>query len=536
MIAGITNAKSMESWNYVYDDLNRLLTAANVDTPSLTQSFSYDDIGNITYNSAIGNYTYPAHGTGQPHAVTAAGTRTYQYDAAGRMTSRNGTVLQWNGDGKPFAIGNVGFAYGGTGERLKKVSGGQTTRYIGGDYEIAPDGTVTKYLQGGKQVGTQFFIHHRDHLGSIQSITDVAGAEVRRQDHTPFGDQHFASGSHAESKGWIGELEEGRSSFHLNARFYDPEIGRFTMPDPILRLGQGLNRYSYSWNNPINFLDPNGLDPMFNTKITCPAGGGTPGCPAPLELRSASLAAYIASLYDLADGGDILADNAENRAYNAGLAKHAPGVPACAPNCPTTTNPGEGTSAGTETGGSNPGGTSGDDQNPGGDPKPGCPALGCGSVAEVAKQVVQKFDNDVKLIRKAWVTSASFAIPVGVPVLGAGSSLTTLSTASNVGGRVFWSGSKYAAAAAEAYARATGGQTLEMTFGGRILNAVTTRRSFPYLKPIWDLASRRFAAGASGTVNIFHASAGVRISSTWATVEYGQLVSNGVNLVFHVVP
>jgi RHS repeat-associated protein len=174
------------------------------------------------------------------------------------MTSRNGQVIQWNGDGKPSSIGNVAFTYDGVGDRLKKVSGGQTTRYIGGDYEIS-GGVVTKYLAGGKQVGTDFFIHHRDHLGSIQAISDATGAEVRRQDHKPFGDQHYAWGSHLESKGWIGEREEETELVHLNARYYDPEIGRFIAPDPIVRPGQGLNRYSYSWNNPINFFDPSGL-------------------------------------------------------------------------------------------------------------------------------------------------------------------------------------------------------------------------------------------------------------------------------------
>ena len=261
MIQAITSAKTMESWTYAYDDLNRLLAAMNVDTPSLTQSFTYNEIGNIIYNSQIGSYTYPGSGNAGPHAVSTAGSRTYQYNAAGQMTSRNGTVIQWNGDGKPSSIGNAAFVYDGLGTRLKKTSGGQTTKYIGGDYEIAADGTVTKYLVGGKKVGTSFFIHHRDHLGSIQAVTDPTGAEVRRQKHKPFGDQHTATGSHFESRGWIGEREEETELVYLNARYYDPEIGRFTAPDPIVRLGQGLNRYSYSWNNPINFLDPSGLDP-----------------------------------------------------------------------------------------------------------------------------------------------------------------------------------------------------------------------------------------------------------------------------------
>ena len=248
MISGITSAKSMESWLYVYDDLNRLLSATNVDTPGLTQSFTYDDVGNMTYNSQIGSYTYRTPGTGQPHAVQTAGSRSYVYDTVGRMTSRDGALLQWNGDGKPSSIGSVAFTYGGTGERLKKVSGSDVTRYVGGNYEIAPDGTVTKYLIGGKQVDTNFFINHSDHLASIQAVTDAAGVEVRRQAHTPFGDQHYATGSHAESKGWIGEREEETELVYLNARYYDPEIGRFTSPDPIARLGQGLNRYSYALN------------------------------------------------------------------------------------------------------------------------------------------------------------------------------------------------------------------------------------------------------------------------------------------------
>jgi RHS repeat-associated protein len=267
MIQTVTSPKSMESWSYAYDDLNRLLSATNVDTPSLTQTFTYNEIGNITSNSQIGTYTYPTPGTARPHAVSTAGPRSYQYNVVGQMTSRNGTVTQWTGDGKPSSVGNVGFTYDGVGVRLKKVSGGQTTRYIGGDYEIAPDGTVTKYLRGGKKVGATFFIHHRDHLGSIQAVTDSLGNEVRRQKHKPFGDQHFVSGSHIESKGWIGEREEETELLYLNARYYDPEIGRFTSADPLVGRGQRLNRYSYSVNSPISFSDPSGLTHICHIQV-----------------------------------------------------------------------------------------------------------------------------------------------------------------------------------------------------------------------------------------------------------------------------
>jgi hypothetical protein len=44
------------------------------------------------------------------------------------------------------------------------------------------------------------------------------------------------------------------------ARFYDPQIGRFTSEDPIGFRGGDVNLYGYVWNNPQHFKDPFGLD------------------------------------------------------------------------------------------------------------------------------------------------------------------------------------------------------------------------------------------------------------------------------------
>jgi hypothetical protein len=46
------------------------------------------------------------------------------------------------------------------------------------------------------------------------------------------------------------------------ARFYSPTLGRFLQPDSIVPDGtQGLNRFSYVRNNPVNFNDPTGHKP-----------------------------------------------------------------------------------------------------------------------------------------------------------------------------------------------------------------------------------------------------------------------------------
>ena len=56
---------------FQYDSLNRLTQAVSAAYGvSNTITYSYDQIGNITYNSQIGSYTYGA----QPHAVTQAGS------------------------------------------------------------------------------------------------------------------------------------------------------------------------------------------------------------------------------------------------------------------------------------------------------------------------------------------------------------------------------------------------------------------------------------------------------------------------------
>lgn len=102
--------------------------------------------------------------------------------------------------------------------------------------------------------------------------------------------------------------------------------------------------------------------------------------------------------------------------------------------------------------------------------------------------------------------------------------------------RVFWSGGTTAREGAEAFARQTGGQTLEMTRTGRFLDAITTQKTYPYLKPAWNKASQNFARGADGAVDVFQSSQGVRLESVWKTVEYPELMKAGNAINFHVTP
>ena len=66
--------------------------------------------------------------------------------------------------------------------------------------------------------------------------------------------------------GAFGVLSEPNGLYYMNARYYDPTIGRFLSEDPLGLGGGDLTLYSYAGNNPLVFVDPSGL---------CAESGGT---------------------------------------------------------------------------------------------------------------------------------------------------------------------------------------------------------------------------------------------------------------------
>ncbi|MHB8525864.1 MAG: RHS repeat-associated core domain-containing protein [Candidatus Acidiferrales bacterium] len=73
------------------------------------------------------------------------------------------------------------------------------------------------------------------------------------------------------------EQDQETGLYYAMARYYNPRLGRFMTPDPLMgdiRNPQTLNRYAYVANNPLNLIDPSGLhEEDEGPPYTCVVGG-----------------------------------------------------------------------------------------------------------------------------------------------------------------------------------------------------------------------------------------------------------------------
>jgi RHS repeat-associated protein len=115
-----------------------------------------------------------------------------------------------------------------------------------------------------------------DHLGSPRDITYASGVVKARHDYHPLGEEvGLRGGRDADTHKYVADnlrqkftLKERDTETGLDyflARYYSSAQGRFSSPDPLLSSGrltepQSWNRYNYCSNNPLNIIDPNGLD------------------------------------------------------------------------------------------------------------------------------------------------------------------------------------------------------------------------------------------------------------------------------------
>ena len=210
--------------------------------PSSVVNYTWDIYGQLSSKSSGENYIF----TGKRNLNTVTESNTvkelYTYDALGRrLKVQNADTTTLN-----FPLGND------TSYEVKKEGTDTTvTKYISAN---------GKYLAKTVKVNTnpeQKYFHHIDLVGSIRAITDATGAVTASYEYEPFGVTIKTTGSDQDNLGFAGKrLDTGSGLSYFGARYYDSEMGRFISKDPAQ---DGRNWYVYCYNNPLIYIDPNGL-------------------------------------------------------------------------------------------------------------------------------------------------------------------------------------------------------------------------------------------------------------------------------------
>ncbi|WP_443946647.1 DUF6443 domain-containing protein [Pedobacter sp. AW1-32] len=276
-----TAAPTANVFNYGYDKLNRLSSASKNDG-QMSEVLAYDVMGNIANlnRDGAGAKTYNYSGN-RLNSVTDL-TGAYAYDANGNATTdgRNGMVLTYNYLNLPATANKTNtslvYTYDAAGQKLKKtaiVDGITAVRdYVAG---IEYNNNIIDIIHTEEGIaqrnGSNEYSYHynlSDHLGNVRYTFDIYGGAVRRLQQ----DDYYAFGMR-RSVGSIGSPEnkylyngkelqsELGEQYDYGARFYDPVIGRWNVVDPLAEKMRRHSPYNYTFNNPIRFVDPDGMMP-----------------------------------------------------------------------------------------------------------------------------------------------------------------------------------------------------------------------------------------------------------------------------------
>ena len=270
---------------YAYDDVYQLEVATHPQAYNPDESFTYDNVGNRLASHLSGDYDYD----NLLNRLLEDDTYTYIYDNNGNLTSKTNkattatTTYQYDTEDRLVQVTTptdvIQYLYDGLGRRNVRTLNGMVTRYVYDQEDILfefdeNDQIKARYTHGpgidepisvdrdtdaDGTLDTTYYYHY-DGLGSVVAMTDSAGNVVQTYVYDTFGNIVQQSGNVENVYTYTGrEWDTEAGLYYYRARYYDPTLGRFINGDPIGFAGGDVNFYVYVQNNPVNFIDPEGL-------------------------------------------------------------------------------------------------------------------------------------------------------------------------------------------------------------------------------------------------------------------------------------
>ena len=302
---GVTRGGTPQaSYTYTLDRTGRRLSIT--EGSGRTASYSYDAVYRLTREAVSGNpesagngavdYTYDPVGNRLSRISTLEGvlaaTSAYDandrlvtdaYDANGNTRTASGKTFVYDFENRIRSANNgaVRITYDGDGNLAAKTAGGVTTRYLVDDLnptgysqvveEIVSGEVQRQYTYGHTIVsqrrrlaaGWSVSFYSTDGHGSVRQLTNETGAVTDTYAYDAFGKLIARTGTTPNRYLYAGErFDEDLGLYHLRARHYDADRGRFVSMDPYagaLEDPTSLHKYLYANADPVNFIDPTGL-------------------------------------------------------------------------------------------------------------------------------------------------------------------------------------------------------------------------------------------------------------------------------------
>lgn len=321
-VQGVTDRASNRQLAYKYDDRQQLVSAFVPNTNDYQATFAYSPSGKVTGANILStlagtqvvsrNVAYEFAAPGDPtdpaaprRLVTPTGSvfATMTYDASGNVTQRtaNGVTMSFTYDGEDAQREAINattgerevYFYDHKGERImtyRPARNGKPATLVNriGTTEITTDttgarSTVTDVVLGAHPVArivdhagaTPQKLYHGV-LGSLLVATDASRVMRARYGYGPYGEVLYTEGPDAAvfDRTYEDKARDKMTGLsYFGARYYDPLTLGWTQADPLYRFvpdmaytePRRMGLYTYSMNNPLRYVDPDGRDPTYTT-------------------------------------------------------------------------------------------------------------------------------------------------------------------------------------------------------------------------------------------------------------------------------
>ncbi len=274
-------------YSFAYDALSRIISGTLIGNAAGNDTFAekditYDRNGNILTLKRFGENGIIADIV---NIITGNRISSNTYDDCGNVTydSTSGTTLEWNSIGLIKKVSGtsgtlVNYSYLADGTKISALDdqgngleyrGSLTFRRNGSSLQIEgidfPGGRFVAQENGTGGITLVPHYHITDHLGSVRAVVDGStGQVIETNDYYPFGKRWDSSSSVTSPdnrfrfNGKEDQSEFGTPYSDYGARQYSSFNGRWLTVDPLAEKYYSSSPYAFCGNNPVNFVDLDG--------------------------------------------------------------------------------------------------------------------------------------------------------------------------------------------------------------------------------------------------------------------------------------